>query len=138
MSVKDNPQYVEGHGLLKGKSVLVTAAAGVGIGFSAATRAAEEGARAVMISDVHEKRLAQAVEKLKADTGLEQVYGKLCNVTDEDEVQALVNEAEEKLGGVDVLINNAARDPRIALEDVTAKAWDDLIAGNIRAYFLNG
>lgn len=127
MSVKDNPQYVEGHGLLKGKSVLVTAAAGVGIGFSAATRAAEEGARAVMISDVHEKRLAQAVEKLKADTGLEQVYGKLCNVTDEDEVQALVNEAEEKLGGVDVLINNAGLGTQKALLDMPDDEWMKVI-----------
>lgn len=127
MSVKDNPQYVEGHGLLKGKSVLVTAAAGVGIGFSAATRAAEEGARAVMISDVHEKRLAQAVEKLKADTGLEQVYGKLCNVTDEDEVQALVNEAEEKLGGVDVLINNAGLGTQKSLLDMPDDEWMKVI-----------
>ena len=39
-------------------------------------------------------------------------------------------------GEIHVLINNAARDPRIALEDVTAKVWDDLIAGNIRAYFI--
>ena len=39
-------------------------------------------------------------------------------------------------GDIHVLINNAARDPRIALEDVTAKVWDDLIAGNIRAYFI--
>ncbi len=37
------PDYVEGHGLIKGKSVLVTAAAGAGIGFAAATRAVEEG-----------------------------------------------------------------------------------------------
>lgn len=127
MSVRDNPQYVEGHGLLKGKSVLVTAAAGVGIGFSAATRAAEEGARAIMISDVHEKRLAQAVENLKANTGLEQVFGKLCNVTDEDEVQALVNEAEDKLGGVDVLINNAGLGTQKALLDMPDDEWMKVI-----------
>ena len=35
------PEYVTGHGLLKGKSVLITAAAGAGIGFSAAQRAIE-------------------------------------------------------------------------------------------------
>ena len=38
------PAYVDGHNLLAGKSVLITAAAGAGIGFSAATRAVEEGA----------------------------------------------------------------------------------------------
>ena len=42
------PEYVTGHGLITGKSVLVTAAAGAGIGFSAATRAVEEGARGIV------------------------------------------------------------------------------------------
>jgi len=42
------PPYVESHQLLAGKSVLVTAAAGTGIGFAAATRCAEEGARVVI------------------------------------------------------------------------------------------
>ena len=58
------PAYVDGHNLLAGKSVLITAAAGAGIGFSAATRAVEEGARAVVISDVHEGRLMQARDTL--------------------------------------------------------------------------
>jgi len=47
------PSYVPGHGLLKGKSVLITAAAGGGIGFAAARRVLEEGARALVISDIH-------------------------------------------------------------------------------------
>ncbi|MEG0200341.1 MAG: short chain dehydrogenase, partial [Comamonas sp.] len=52
-----SPSYVAPHGLLKDKTVLVTAAAGAGIGFSAAKRAAEEGCKALFISDVHERRL---------------------------------------------------------------------------------
>ena len=44
--MKEAPAYVPGHGLLKGKSVLVTAAAGVGIGFAAAKRAAEAAGEA--------------------------------------------------------------------------------------------
>ena len=61
---REIPDYVEGHNLLAGKSVLITAAAGAGIGFSAAKRAVEEGARAVVISDVHEGRLNQAKDTL--------------------------------------------------------------------------
>ena len=61
---REIPDYVEGHNLLAAKSVLITAAAGAGIGFSAAKRAVEEGARAVVISDVHEGRLSQAREAL--------------------------------------------------------------------------
>ena len=56
------PQYVEGHNLLLGKSVLITAAAGAGIGFATAKRAVEEGARAIIISDIHAARLERAVE----------------------------------------------------------------------------
>ncbi|HKR40194.1 MAG TPA: short chain dehydrogenase, partial [Paraburkholderia sp.] len=68
MTMKDVPDYVAGHGLLRGKSVLVTAAAGAGIGFAAARRCAEEGCRALFISDVHERRLNEAVETLRSET----------------------------------------------------------------------
>ena len=64
------PDYVEGHNLLAGKAVLVTAAAGAGIGFAAAKRAAEEGATALMIADIHEGRLAKSADKLDQETCL--------------------------------------------------------------------
>ena len=41
------PRYVEGHNLLAGKSVLITAAAGAGIGFAAAKKCVEEGCRSI-------------------------------------------------------------------------------------------
>ena len=91
--MKPAPDYVPGHGLLKGKSVLVTAAAGVGIGYAAAKRAAEEGCRALFVSDVHERRLNEAVENLKKETGLQNVFGQLCDYSKEDQVQALVSAA---------------------------------------------
>ena len=77
------PQYVEGHNLLSGKSVLVTAAAGAGIGFSAALRSAQEGCRALMISDIHQGRLEKAVASIKEQTGLQEVYGQICDVSQE-------------------------------------------------------
>lgn len=121
------PTYVPGHGLLKGKSVLITAAAGAGIGFSAATRSVEEGCRAIVISDVHEGRLNTSVEKLKQETGLANVWGKVCNVADEEQVQALIAFAEEKLGGVDVLINNAGLGTTKALIDMEDPEWFKVI-----------
>jgi 3-oxoacyl-[acyl-carrier protein] reductase len=124
MDIREAPPYVTGHNLLAGKSVLVTAAAGAGIGFAAATRAAEEGARAVFISDIHEGRLEAAVEALKADTGLAAVYGKLANVTEEAQVQALVEDADSALGGVDVLINNAGLGGTRLLVDMTDEEWE--------------
>ena len=102
-----SPRYVEGHELLAGKSVLITAAAGAGIGFAAARKCVEEGCRAIFVSDIHEGRTAQAVEALKALGGTQLVFGRVANVTVEEQVQALIDEAETRLGGVDVLINNA-------------------------------
>ena len=121
------PTYVPGHGLLKNKSVLITAAAGAGIGFSAATRSVEEGCRAIVISDVHEGRLNASVEKLKEETGFANVWGKVCNVADEEQVQALIAFAEEKLGGVDVLINNAGLGTTKALVDMEDPEWFKVI-----------
>lgn len=122
-----NPQYVPGHGLLKGRSVLITAAAGAGIGFSAARRCAEEGCRALMISDIHPRRLEEAVAKLKGETGLAEVYGQLCNVTVEEEVQALVAAAEARLGGVDVLINNAGLGGQKRVVDMSDEEWSRVL-----------
>jgi 3-oxoacyl-[acyl-carrier protein] reductase len=121
------PEYVKGHGLIKGKSVLVTAAAGAGIGFAAATRAVEEGARAIVLSDIHEKRLAAAIDKLKSATGLDRVYGRVGNVAVEDDVRALVDFAEEALGGVDILINNAGLGTAKLLLEMEDEEWHRVI-----------
>lgn len=125
--VTRNPTYVPGHGLLKGRSVLITAAAGAGIGFAAATKSMEEGCRGIVISDVHEGRLEASVAKLKEQSGSDQVWGKLCNVTDETDVQALIDFAEDKLGGVDVLINNAGLGTTRALLDMEDAEWNKVL-----------
>ena len=62
--MSNSPDYPKPHGLLTGKTVLVTAAAGTGIGFATARRCVEEGAT-VMISDIHERRLGEAADKLE-------------------------------------------------------------------------
>ena len=58
------PSYPEGRNLLAGKTVLVTAAAGTGIGFATAKRCVEEGAR-VAITDIHERRLAESARRAR-------------------------------------------------------------------------
>lgn len=121
------PEYVKGHNLIEGKSVLITAAAGAGIGFSAATRAVEEGCRGIVISDIHEGRLQKSVDKLKEETGLQEVYGKVCNVVVEEQVQALVDFAEETLNGVDILINNAGLGTSKLLIEMEDDEWDKVI-----------
>lgn len=121
------PSYVKGHNLLAGKAVLITAAAGSGIGFSAAKKAAEEGCRHLIISDIHEKRIEQAVAKLKEETGLANISGCVCDVSQQQQVDALVKYAEEQTGGVDVLINNAGLGGSVALMDMTDDQWSKVI-----------
>ncbi|MBS0469406.1 MAG: SDR family oxidoreductase [Proteobacteria bacterium] len=125
--MKPSPDYVPAHGLLRGKSVLVTAAAGAGIGFSAAQRAAEEGCRSLVISDVHERRLSEAVAALQEKTGLQEIYGQLCDVSQQDQVDALMAFAEARSGGVDVLINNAGLGTSRRLVDMPDAEWHKVI-----------
>ena len=114
MSTKE-PTYVTGHGLLTGKRVLITAAAGSGIGSSTARRCLEEGAR-VVISDKHERRLAETAAELG-------VVGIPCNVTDEASVQNLFAAAKTELGGIDVLVNNAGLGGTAELHEMTDDQW---------------
>lgn len=116
------PSYPEGRNLLLGKRVLVTAAAGTGIGFAVAKRAVEEGAR-VMISDIHERRLGEAAERLREVAG-ERPPTALCNVTKQEDVDALWDAAERELGHVDVLINNAGLGGEVSLVDMTDEQWN--------------
>jgi alkylation response protein AidB-like acyl-CoA dehydrogenase len=71
--------------------VLITAAAGTGIGYSTARRCLEEGAT-VFVSDIHERRLGEAVERLKG-IGSAVAGGRVCDVTREADVRALVDGA---------------------------------------------
>ncbi len=125
--LRGNPDYVPAHGLLRGKSVLVTAAAGAGIGFSVAQRAAEEGCRSLVISDVHERRLHEAVATLKEKTGLQDIHGLLCDVSQQAQVDALVQFAEERTGGIDILINNAGLGTSRRLVDMPDDEWHKVI-----------
>lgn len=118
-----HPTYVPGHGLLKGKSVLITAAAGAGIGFATAKKAIEEGCRGIVLSDIHPGRLEQSVAALKAETGLEAVFGKVGNVAVEDDVRALIDFAEASLNGVDILVNNAGLGTSKRLIEMDDAEW---------------
>ncbi len=117
------PSYVPPHGLLAGRSVLITAAAGAGIGFSTAKRCLEEGARGLVLSDMHPRRTAEAAQALAKEFPQAVIHGQVCNVTQEAEVQALVDMAEDRLGGVDVLINNAGLGGSQRIVDMSDEEW---------------
>jgi 3-oxoacyl-[acyl-carrier protein] reductase len=123
------PEYPAGHGLLAGKTVLVTAAAGTGIGFATARRCVEEGAH-VVISDIHERRLRESADQIGATPVL-------ANVTAEDDVQRLVAAAIEAGDGrLDVLVNNAGLGGTARLDEMTDEQWfsvlDVTLTGTMR------
>lgn len=111
------PPYPVGHELLAGKTVLVTAAAGTGIGFATAKRCAEEGA-IVAISDRHERRLAESAERLAEVMGRAPIAVP-CDVTVEADVQAMF----DAVGDFDVLVNNAGLGGTAELTEMTDEQW---------------
>ena len=127
------PAYPPARNLLAGKNVLVTAAAGTGIGFATAKRCLEEGAR-VFVSDLHERRLAEAVERLRA-VNADRVEAKLCDVTREPDVRALVGAAVDTLGQVDVLVNNAGLGGSAAVIEMTDEQWYKVLDVSLTSVF---
>ena len=125
------PDYPKGRSLLEGKTVVVTAAAGTGIGFATAKRCLEEGA-SVLISDHHAVRLEQAVAQL-AELG--EVVSAVCDVTDEQHVQALVAAAEASLGAVDVWVNNAGLGGQAPLIEMSDEAWQRVLDVSLTGTF---
>lgn len=113
------------HDLLASKTVVITAAAGTGIGFATARRCVEEGAR-VLISDMHARRLAEALEELSA-SGDGMVIGHRCDVTVETEVRALFEHAIDAFGHVDIVINNAGLGGYAKLVDMDDAQWQRVL-----------
>jgi 3-oxoacyl-[acyl-carrier protein] reductase len=101
--------------------VLVTAAAGTGIGSAVAERCVDEAAT-IVISDAHERRLDETVAALSERAGAD-VVGIPCDVTVEDQVQALVDGAVRAHGRIDVLVNNAGLGGTADLVDMTDEQW---------------
>ena len=121
------------HGLLTGKTVLVTAAAGTGIGFSTARRCAEEGAT-VMLSDLHVRRLESCAAELEEELG-RTVHREACDVRSNAAVEALIAAAQERMGGLDVLVNNAGLGGTVDVVDTRDDQWDRILDTNLSGTF---
>jgi 3-oxoacyl-[acyl-carrier protein] reductase len=121
------------HDLLRDRTVLVTAAAGTGIGYATARRCAEEGAR-VAISDKHERRLGEAAERLAELTGTKPLAVP-CDVTDQQQVDHLVDAVAGEYGSIDVLVNNAGLGGTASVVDMADEQWDSVLAVTLTATF---
>jgi 3-oxoacyl-[acyl-carrier protein] reductase len=119
------PEPPAAHGLLEGKVIVITAAAGTGIGFATAKRCAEEGAT-VVISDAHPRRLEEAADELEALLG-SRPLAVACNVTNESEVQALYDSAVVRHGRIDVAVNNAGLGGSAPIVEMTDEQWSTVL-----------
>ncbi|MER5856448.1 SDR family oxidoreductase [Streptomyces sp. NPDC059688] len=133
MTGVESPAYVPGHGLLRGRTAVVTAAAGAGIGGATARRFLEEGAR-VVISDAHTRRLKEYEAELgRAFPGA--VSAVPCDVTDEAQVRALFDAAAAEHGRLDVVVNNAGLGGTAELADMTDEQWTRVLDVTLNGTF---
>lgn len=128
------PNYPPPRELLVNQTVVVTAAAGTGIGYAVAKRATEEGA-SVLISDFHERRLDEAADRIAEETGCNRPFTCLCDVTDQTQVDALRAYALESLGHVDVLINNAGLGGEVPVVEMTDEQWQRVMDVTLNSVF---
>ena len=127
------PRPHPGHQLLTGRTALVTAAAGTGIGFATAQRLAEEGAL-VALSDRHERRLAEAAERLAGLTGSKPPTI-LCDVTSQADVDRMFATATAELGPLDILVNNAGLGGTAEVAEMTDEQWSTVLDVSLNGTF---
>lgn len=127
------PQPGGGRGLLADRAVVVTAAAGTGLGFATARRCAEEGAR-VLISDRHPERLDRCADELAEAIG-RAVPRRVCDVRSQVDVDGLVEAATAELGGIDVFVNNAGLGLTRPLVETDEATWRDVLDVNLTGAF---
>jgi 3-oxoacyl-[acyl-carrier protein] reductase len=127
----------EGSMLLEKKVAIVTGA-GRGIGRAIALRLAQEGA-ILVICDVEEENIGAVCKELK-DSG-KQGFPFPCDVSNKDNVQAMVETTVKQFGKIDILVNNAGISPKKEgrkpnLTEISLEEWNRVIAVNLTSVFL--
>ena len=118
---------------LEGKTALITGSDS-GIGQATAIEFAKEGANLVITYHTDEEGAIKTLDRVK-DAGGEGIITKV-DVSDEKNVEKMFDEALEKFGTVDILVNNAAINGQgIRVEDLTTEEWDKAIKTNLYGYF---
>ncbi len=117
---------------LKDRVVFISGG-GSGIGADFTRSFARQGAKVAFI-DIAEAPSKALVTEIKADTGSAPLFIK-ADVTDIPALQAAIAQAEEALGPIRVLLNNAASDTRHDFDDVTPEFWDQRMNVNLRHQF---
>ena len=117
---------------LDGKVALVTGAS-YGIGFAIAKGLANAGAK-VVFNDIKQELVDKGLEAYKAE-GID-AKGYVCDVTDEDAVNAMVAQIEKEVGVIDILVNNAGIIKRIPMHEMSAAEFRQVIDVDLNAPFI--
>ncbi len=115
---------------LDGEVVLVTGAAGRGIGQAVARRSAAEGAD-VVVTDSHERRTHEVAAAIAADHPDVRILGLPMDAGDRDAIDVAMDRTEAELGPVTVLVNNAAVNVTGSIFDYDPADWDRIVAVNL-------
>jgi sorbitol-6-phosphate 2-dehydrogenase len=118
---------------LKGKIAIVTGGA-QGLGEAISLRLAQEGCN-VVIADINQDGIRETEAKIRAEFGME-TLGRVTDVTQEDQVEALVEETVNKFGAVDILVNNAGILIAQPVDEFPAGQWMKVMEVNLFGYFL--
>ncbi len=117
---------------LEGKVALVTGAA-YGIGFAMAEALHNAGAK-IAFNCRSQKHMEQALADYKAK-GID-AHGYICDVTDEQQVKAMVEDINKKLGVIDILVNNAGIIKRIPMEEMSVEDFRQVVDIDLNAPFI--
>ena len=117
---------------LTGKIALVTGAS-YGIGFAIAKSMANAGAT-IVFNDINQELVNKGMEAYKAE-GIT-AHGYVCDVTDEDAVNAFVAKVEAEVGVIDILVNNAGIIKRIPMIEMSAKDFRQVIDIDLNGPFI--
>ncbi len=117
---------------LEGKVAWITGAS-YGLGLAYAKAYAEAGAK-IVFNDIKQELVDRGLEEYKK-LGIE-VYGAVCDVTNEEQVQKFVADVKEKVGPIDILVNNAGIIKRIPMHEMSAADWNAVINVDLTGPFL--
>ena len=117
---------------LEGKIALVTGAS-YGIGFGIASAFAEAGAT-ICFNDINQEKVDMGIASYK-EKGIE-AHGYVCDVTDEEQVKALVAKIKEEVGVIDILVNNAGIIMRKPMLEMEANEFRKVIDVDLNAPFI--
>ena len=116
---------------LEGKVALVTGAS-YGIGFAIATAFAKAGAT-IVFNDIKQELVDKGLAAYKEE-GIN-AHGYVCDVTNEDAVNAMVAQVEKEVGVIDILVNNAGITRDGLMMRMSEQQWDMVINVNLKSAF---